>query len=100
MDASEPKWVNPVLNIIAVNSLRLGGLQLYNPGNLLALITQTPSSIKLSHFAINLNGCVYYYWFNLAINICLKRFCSNEFKSYDNEYVWIYFLFILFVYLN
>ena len=28
MEASEPKWVNPVLNIIGVNSLRLGGLQL------------------------------------------------------------------------
>ena len=30
MVASEPKWVNPVLNIIGVNSLRLGGLQLTN----------------------------------------------------------------------
>ena len=27
-EASEPKWVNPVLNIIGVNSLRLGGLQI------------------------------------------------------------------------
>ena len=28
MEASEPKWVNPVLNIIRVNSLRLGGLHI------------------------------------------------------------------------
>ena len=28
LEASEPKWFNPVLNIIRVNSLRLGGLQL------------------------------------------------------------------------
>ena len=28
MEESEPKWVNPVLNIIGVNSLRLGGFQL------------------------------------------------------------------------
>ena len=26
MEASEPKWVNPVLNIMGINSLRLGGL--------------------------------------------------------------------------
>ena len=26
MKAFEPKWVNPVLNTIRVNSLRLGGL--------------------------------------------------------------------------
>ena len=26
IDASEPKWVNSTLNIIRVNSLRLGGL--------------------------------------------------------------------------
>ena len=26
MEASKPKWVNPVLDIIGVNSLRLGGL--------------------------------------------------------------------------
>ena len=25
---SEPKWVNPVLNIIGVSSLRLGGLHI------------------------------------------------------------------------
>ena len=28
MEASEPKRVNPLLNIIGVNSLRLGGLQM------------------------------------------------------------------------
>ena len=28
MEASEPKWVNPVLNIIGANLLRLGGLQI------------------------------------------------------------------------
>ena len=28
MEASEPKWVKPVLNIIGVNSLRLGGLHI------------------------------------------------------------------------
>ena len=28
MEASEPKLVNPVLNIIGVNSLRLGGLHM------------------------------------------------------------------------
>ena len=28
MEAFEPKWVNPVLNIIGVNSFRLGGLQI------------------------------------------------------------------------
>ena len=28
MEASEPKLVNPVLNIIGVNSLRLGGLHI------------------------------------------------------------------------
>ena len=28
MEASEPKWVNPKLNIIGVNPLRLGDLQL------------------------------------------------------------------------
>ena len=28
IEASKPKWVNPVLNIIVVNSLRLEGLQL------------------------------------------------------------------------
>ena len=29
LKVSEPKWVNPILNIIGVNSLRLGGLQIY-----------------------------------------------------------------------
>ena len=29
LEGSEPKWVNPLLIIIGVNSLRLGGLQLY-----------------------------------------------------------------------
>ena len=29
MEASEPKWVNPIFNIIGVNSLRLGGLQIH-----------------------------------------------------------------------
>ena len=29
MEASEPKCVNSLLDIIGVNSLRLGGLQLY-----------------------------------------------------------------------
>ena len=28
MEASEPEWVNPISNIIGVNSLRLGSLQL------------------------------------------------------------------------
>ena len=28
MNASEPKWVNSVFNIIGDNSLRLGGLQI------------------------------------------------------------------------
>ena len=28
LEASEPKWVNPVLNIIGVNLLRLGAIQL------------------------------------------------------------------------
>ena len=28
LEASEPKWVNPVLNNVGVNSLRLGGLHL------------------------------------------------------------------------
>ena len=28
LGAFEPKWVNPVLNIIGVNSLKLGGLQI------------------------------------------------------------------------
>ena len=28
MDASEPKWVNYILNVIRVNSLRLGDLQI------------------------------------------------------------------------
>ena len=28
MEAFEPKWVNPMLNIIGVNSLRLEGLQM------------------------------------------------------------------------
>ena len=30
MEASEPKWVNPVLNIVGVNSFRLGGLQMFS----------------------------------------------------------------------
>ena len=30
MEASEPKWVNPIMNIIGVNQLRLGGLQIYD----------------------------------------------------------------------
>ena len=29
MEASEPKWVNPVLDNFEVNSLRLRGLQMY-----------------------------------------------------------------------
>ena len=29
MEASEPKWLNPILNIISVNSLRLGGIHIY-----------------------------------------------------------------------
>ena len=29
MKASKPEWINPVLNIIGVNSLKLEGLQLY-----------------------------------------------------------------------
>ena len=29
MEASEPKWVNPILNIIEVNSLRFGGLHIF-----------------------------------------------------------------------
>ena len=28
MESSEPKWVNPVLNTVGVNSFRLGGLKI------------------------------------------------------------------------
>ena len=28
MEASEPMWVNPILNIIGVNSFRFGGLHM------------------------------------------------------------------------
>ena len=41
MKASEPKWVNPILYIIGVNSLRLGGFLL--------------SFVYLSEFNICLN---------------------------------------------
>ena len=34
----EPKWVNPVLDIIGVNSLRLGGLHLVHISNMWAAI--------------------------------------------------------------
>ena len=29
MDASEPNWVNHILDIIGVNSLRLGGIHMF-----------------------------------------------------------------------
>ena len=32
MEVSEPKWVNPVLNSIEVNSLRLGGFHIGSMG--------------------------------------------------------------------
>ena len=38
MESSEPKYVNPVLNIIGVNSLRLGGLHIYIDLNLCDVI--------------------------------------------------------------
>ena len=34
MEALESKWVNPVLDIIGVNSLRIGGLQMIDQYNL------------------------------------------------------------------
>ena len=47
MEASEPKWYNPVLNVIMVNSLRLGGLHLYVSMNFLKL-KKLPLKYKLS----------------------------------------------------
>ena len=38
LEASKPKWVNPILNIIGVNPLRLGGLHLNYGINELMLI--------------------------------------------------------------
>ena len=35
IEASEPKWVIPVLDIIGVNSLRLGGLHIINNNHII-----------------------------------------------------------------
>ena len=47
MEASEPKWVNPILNIIWVNSFKLGGLQILLGSDTLFIIeTSKPLTKK------------------------------------------------------
>ena len=61
MKASEPKWVNPVLNIIAVNSLRLGDLHITIQGTANSMWYE---SIKI--------------WNNLSYEKTIKMYTVNE----------------------
>ena len=47
LKASEPKWVNSILNIIGVNSLRLEGLHMIYKRYIL---TQGVSTVALTYF--------------------------------------------------
>ena len=68
MEASKPKWVNPILNIIGVNSLRLGGLHIIFPLNSIT----SPKELKNNSFP---QCTLATYLVNLTMN--LK---SNEFS--------------------
>ena len=59
MEASEPKWVNPVLNIIGVNSIRLGGLQ-----------------ISVSNIVIHMNLNINILEFNCEVSISIKFYAT------------------------
>ena len=45
MEASEPKWINSILNIIGVNSLKLGGHHL----SIVVLVINLPKKYTLSY---------------------------------------------------
>ena len=57
LEVSEPKWVNPVLNIIEINSLRLGGIHLFYSFSTELTLNKLPHTSKLQNRFI---GCQAY----------------------------------------
>ena len=77
MEASETKWVNPILNIIRINSLRLRGLHM-----VLAELCQC-ISWNFSHLKINFSKTIW----NLKMKTNLRKF-------YIRTYTLFLFIFI------
>ena len=74
MEASEPKWVNTVLNNIGVNSLRLRGPHL--------LLYMIPNCINLNKWFIliiqNCNSWIYVFEFQILFNYIWKSPSLSE----------------------
>ena len=84
LEASKPKWVNPILNIIGINSLRLGGLHFRNTTIIYSVHFQ---EMKLLLHFIN----------KILTKICsFSFFTAHKIRLYD----WISLLPILLLLLN
>ena len=98
MKASESKWVNPVFNIIGINSLRLGGLQLevckadwYNCHKLLGWESYSSTSIVLEVTSLCLAGFQLQY--TLSLSYDTLSYLSQIIIDL-NIYIFRYFFFI------
>ena len=85
MEASEPKWVNPIFNIIVVNSLRLGSLHIS-----ILIITEELKIVKVvwpDSFVTK------YQWIIMNMNeglfIC-AMYDNDSFKSHLLGSLWYY----------
>ena len=91
MEASEPKWVNPVLNIIVVNSHRIGGLYIYTLRNIdkKCSIYKHVSIIKAYYFKGNILIITNLSFLSLRIvdlyfNIVLKELLLFKWFIFEN----------------
>ena len=71
LEASEPKWVNHVFNIIGVNSFRLGGLHLY-------------ISLNCLNFLKKSSGIFYLSFWNKILLFKLEQYFLFTAKMYNN----------------
>ena len=72
MEASEPKWVNSVLNIIEVNSLRLGGLYIITH-NISQIKEVKRFFIKNSNHSEHKNGQTWWFVWRGCLLCCCWR---------------------------
>ena len=96
LEVSEPRWVNPILNIIGVNSLRLGGLHIFEYNEydssikdnilvliLISLILQDSrecgwSGMSLWENMIYIWGCPWRKVYGFITNILSKNIRASE----------------------
>ena len=82
LEASEPKWVNPILNIIGVNSLRLVGLHLF-----LYIIVEYILFVFWIYFIIYFYKLVFEYlllnWNFVLISLCKNMYIVFELAVYN-----------------